>query len=135
MIKFFPSFSFLLLQMIDDSDFMDQNNHYYFFACWKEGIEKTFDRYDRNNKLNRESVLSMLEKAEKEGRVCWNSDDKESQLLFLKKLGFQDRQVTIEDYPEHFENRNELGVMLNRNLPSMRNLITQHHSNIQFMWS
>jgi hypothetical protein len=73
--------------------------------------------------------MSVLDKAENEVRVCWNSEDKNSKIEFFKNLGFSDHI-----HNTGYEKISEINVMVGHNLPQMDDLIMERHPDIEFMW-
>jgi hypothetical protein len=72
-IKFYDSFSYLLI-MIKRGEFVgDTPNSLYHFGCTRLGAAKTVELYEFPlEKLP--ALMNMLEKAEAEGRVSWRAD-------------------------------------------------------------
>jgi hypothetical protein len=73
MRKLYVSLSGLLGILLETEmdAWQDDPNTFYFFGCTKEGVDSTFDTCDRKNILNRGKIVSILESAERDGRLCW----------------------------------------------------------------
>lgn len=133
MIRIFPSFSFLITRyrMFDpttrsyvrsDFELNDDSNTLYFFGCTKEGIDRTFEIYDRESFCPRNDLLQTIDFAEKDERVCWRKvgdyDYIEDRKWLEAKLGFPIPKNEVTDV---------------RNLPGMRDFFT-NYPNIQYMF-
>lgn len=133
MIRIFPSFSFLITRYRkfdsvtrsytrSDFELNDDSNTLYFFGCTKEGIDRTFELYDREGFCPRNDLLQTIDFSEKNERVCWRKVGDyryiEDRKWLETKLGFPIPKNEVTDV---------------RNLPAMRDFFT-NHPNIQYMF-
>jgi hypothetical protein len=73
-IRLFPSFSGLLLLLKNGYEWNDGEDCIYMFGCTREGIDGTFDLYDRGDVVDRKGIMQTLDQAEAEGRVLWRKE-------------------------------------------------------------
>ena len=137
MFIIYPSFSFLInrykkfnrteqREVRSDFQLVDSLETIYFFGCCREGIDTTFELYDRWNICPRDEFLATIFAAEKDNRVLWRTyyssykeelEGNRRDLSWLAdKLG-----ITIDVNPGSI-----------RNLPTMREFFADK-TNIQYM--
>lgn len=136
MIRIFPSFSFLINKHISFNSekrcyernsyvHQDSPDTFYFFGCCREGIDRTFELYDRHNCCPREQLISAIFTAEKEDRVCW------------RKVSDSYNDEIRKDLIDRKWLESKLGISIPvrevRNLPTMRDFFA-NYPNIQYMF-